>query len=203
MIFAFFLKGALVGFLTAVPIGPIGIICIRKTLTEGRLRGMIVGLGAATADLVYGYVAVFGLTFISDTIDSQRIWIRLIGGIVFLFLGFRTLRTQPPNPGVQITGAGMLKSYISIFFLTLTNPLTVFTYIGAFSALDLAEGLRSFSSSLLVAGVFTGSALWFLLLNSIVILFRKKLDLTGLRWVNRIAGILIFSAGIFAVATLI
>ncbi|MCF8241774.1 MAG: LysE family translocator [Melioribacteraceae bacterium] len=198
----FFLQGALIGFLTAVPIGPIGIICIRKTLTEGWIRGLIVGLGAATADLLYGFIAAFGVTFISDTVDDQRVWIRLIGGVILLILGFRTFRTKPADPKIQISG-GKLKSYISIFFLTLTNPLTIFAFIAVFTALGLAKGLTLFSSALLVAGVFTGSGLWFLLLSSTVVLFRKKLDFVGLRWVNRVAGIFIFCAGIIAMGSLI
>lgn len=80
----FILKGILIGFAMAIPLGPIGIICIRKTLTEGRLRGLIIGLGAATADLLYACIAAFGLTIISDTLNSQRIWIRLIGGALLL-----------------------------------------------------------------------------------------------------------------------
>lgn len=199
----FFLIGALIGFLMAVPIGPIGIICVRKTLTEGRLRGLIVGLGAATADLLYGGVAAFGLTFISDTVDDQRVWIRIIGGIIFLFLGFRMFRTQPADPEIQTNNGGKLKSYISIVFLTLTNPLTIFAFIAVFSALGLAKGLGLFSSSLLVAGVFTGSSLWFLLLSSTAVLFRKKLDFVGLKWVNRVAGIFIICAGVIAMGSLI
>lgn len=187
----------------AVPIGPIGIICVRKTLTEGRLRGLIVGLGAATADLLYGGVAAFGLTFISDTVDDQRVWIRIIGGIIFLFLGFRMFRTQPADPEIQTNNGGKLKSYISIVFLTLTNPLTIFAFIAVFSALGLAKGLGLFSSSLLVAGVFTGSSLWFLLLSSTAVLFRKKLDFVGLKWVNRVAGIFIICAGVIAMGSLI
>ncbi|MEJ2614444.1 MAG: LysE family transporter, partial [Ignavibacteriaceae bacterium] len=80
-----FLKGIFIGFALAVPIGPIGIMCIRKTLNEGRLRGLIVGLGAATADLLYGCIAAFGITFIANTLVSQRIWIRLVGGALLLY----------------------------------------------------------------------------------------------------------------------
>ena len=98
MEFTFFLKGIAIGFAMAVPVGPIGIMCIRKTLTEGRLRALIIGLGAATADLFYGCVAAFGLTFISDTLDSQRIWIRLVGGALLLFLGIKTFRAIPTDP---------------------------------------------------------------------------------------------------------
>jgi len=203
MEFTFFLKGIFIGFAMAVPVGPIGIMCIRKTLTEGRLRGLIIGLGAATADLFYGCVAAFGLTVISDTLDSQRIWIRLVGGALLLFLGIRTFRAQPTDPKFHIHSSGILRSYLTTVFLTLTNPLTIFAFIAVFAALGLGIGLRIFSASTLVAGVFIGSCLWFFLLSSGTILFRNKLDLVGLRWVNRIAGILIIISGVIAMVSLL
>ncbi|MHB1688694.1 MAG: LysE family translocator [Ignavibacteriaceae bacterium] len=198
-----FLKGLIIGFAMAVPIGPIGIMCIRKTLTEGRLRGMIIGLGAATADLLYGCIAAFGLTVISGVITTERIWIRLIGGTLLLFLGVRTFRAQPADPKFHIHSSGMLGSYLYTVFLTLTNPLTIFAFIAVFAALGLGNEVSIFSGSALVLGVFTGSFLWFLSLSSVVRLFRKKLDMVGLRWVNRIAGILIIISGIIAIVSLL
>ncbi len=199
----FFLKGILIGFAMAVPIGPIGIMCVRKTLTEGRLRGLIIGLGAATADLLYGCVAAFGLTYISNVITSERIWIRLLGGMLLLFLGVRTYRTRPADPKLHIHSSGLLGSYFYIVFLTLTNPLTIFAFIAVFAALGLANEVNIFSGLALVLGVFTGSSFWFLLLSSGVTLFRKKLDIIGLRWVNRIAGILIILSGVIAIVSII
>ena len=198
-----FLKGICIGFALAVPIGPIGIMCIRKTITEGRIRGLVIGLGAATADLIYGLIAAFGLTVISSALDSQRILIRLVGGILFLFLGLKAFRTRPVKTNYSIDKRGFLKIYFSTIFLTLTNPMTIFAYIAVFAALGLGRGLNYFSTSALVAGVFTGSFLWFLSLNSGVILFRKKLDLGGIRWVNKIAGILIIISGIVAITSLL
>ncbi|MCX6120726.1 MAG: LysE family transporter [Ignavibacteriales bacterium] len=198
-----FLKGIFIGFAMAVPIGPIGIMCIRKTLTEGRLHGLIIGLGAATADLLYGCVAAFGLTFISNTLVSQRIWIRLAGGILLLFMGVRTFRKQPADPKVHIKSRRWIGPYLYTVFLTLTNPLTIFAFIAVFAALGLVNELDYLSASALVAGVFIGSSLWFLLLSSGVTLFRKKLDVIGLQWVNRIAGILIITSGIIIIVTLL
>jgi len=199
----FFLKGILVGFAMAVPVGPIGIMCIRKTLTEGRLRGMIIGFGAATADLLYGSVAAFGLTIISDTLISQKFWIRLVGGALLLFLGIRTFRAKPTDPKRHINTSGMLRSYLTTLFLTLTNPLTIFAFIAVFAALGLGDGLSYFSASLLVVGVFIGSSLWFLILSSGSLFFRERLDLVGLSWVNKIAGILIIISGLIAIGSLL
>ena len=199
-----FLKGIMIGFAMAVPIGPIGIMCIRKTLTEGRLRGLVIGLGAATADMLYGCVAAFGLTIISNTLVSQKIWIRLVGGALLLFLGVRTFRALPADPKIPIkSSSGILRSYLTTVFLTLTNPMTVFAFIAIFAALGLGTGLSYLSAAALVVGVFIGSGLWFFLLSSGVTLFRKKLDLAGLQWVNKIAGILIIISGVYAIASLL
>ncbi len=195
-------EGIIIGFAMAVPIGPIGIICIRKTLTEGRMRGLIIGLGAATADMLYGSIAAFGLTIISDTLLSQRVWIRLAGGALLLFLGVRTFRARPKDPKIEIQSSGR-RSYFTTIFLTFTNPLTVFAFIAVFAALGLGNGLSFLSASVLVAGVFTGSFLWFLSLSSGATFFRKKLDLVGMRWVNKIAGILIIISGVIAIASLL
>jgi threonine/homoserine/homoserine lactone efflux protein len=187
----------IIGFAMAVPVGPLGVMCIRKTLTEGRTRGIIIGLGAATGDLLYGSIAAFGLTFISDTIDGQRVWLRLVGGIILLFLGVRTYRAHPVDPTADGKKRGLWRSYLTTILLTFTNPITIFSFIAVLAALGLGHGL-SFSSALtLVVGIFAGSLLWFVLLSSGVVLFRKNLDHDGMRWVNRIAGILILlSAGI-------
>lgn len=203
MALAIFLKGIFIGFVMAVPVGPIGIMCIRKTLIEGRLCGLIIGLGAATADFFYGCVAAFGLKFIEDALVSQRIWIRLIGGTFLLFIGVRTYRARTSNPKFRFKNSGMLGSYLYTILLTLTNPLTIFAFIAVFAALGLGNGLRYFSASALVVGVFIGSSLWFLLLSSGVTLFRKKLDLVGLQWVNKIAGVLIIFSGIGVMVSLI
>lgn len=199
----FFLKGIAIGFAMAVPVGPIGIMCIRKTLTEGRLRGLIIGLGAATADLFYGTVAAFGLTIISDILVDQRFWIRLVGGALLLFLGVRIFLAQPKDPKIKLNNNGILRSYLTTVFLTLTNPLTIFAFVAVFAALGLGDGLSFFSSSILVVGIFIGSALWFLLLSSGAIFLRKKLDLVGLKWVNKIAGILVIISGLIAVGSLL
>jgi threonine/homoserine/homoserine lactone efflux protein len=199
----FFIKGIIIGFAMALPIGPIGIMCVRKTLTEGRLRGMIIGLGAATADMFYGCVAAFGLTVISSTILSQRVWLQLVGGALLLYIGIKTFYSIPKDPKIPEHRDNMLGSYIYTVFLTLTNPLTIFSFIAVFAAFGLGEGLSFFSASTLVFGVFIGSSLWFLLLSTGVTYFRNKLNISGLLWVNRIAGILIIIPGIVAIIGLV
>ena len=198
-----FPKGILIGFAMAVPVGPIGIMCIHTTLTGGRLRGLMIGLGAATADLLYACVAAFGLTVVSNVIAAERTWIRLVGGSFLLFLGVRTFLAHPADPKAPVNSSGMLRSYLYTVFLTLTNPTTIFAFIAVFAALGLGDGLRTVSAWTLVLGVFMGSGLWFLSLSSGVIFFRKKLDTVGLRWVNRIAGVLIILSGVVAIVSVL
>src|ERR1039458_8977683 len=187
----FFLKGLIIGFGMAVPVGPVGILCIRKTLVGGHLRGLIIGLGAATADSLFGSIAAFGLSFVSDVIASQHFWLRLVGGGILLFLGIRTFRAKRKDPVVPYENKGMLGSYLSAFLLVLTNPVTIFAFIAVFAAFGLGHKLFIVSACILVLGVFTGSSLWFLILSYVATIFKKKLDSEGLRWVNRIAGVLI------------
>jgi threonine/homoserine/homoserine lactone efflux protein len=199
----FFIKGLIIGFAMAVPIGPIGIMCIRKTLAEGHTRGLIIGLGAATADSLYGIIAAFGLTFISDAIATQHFWLRLVGGALLLFLGIRTFRAKRKDPAIPSDNKGMLRSYATAFLLALTNPVTIFAFVAVFAAFGLGHRLSISSACILVIGVFTGSSLWFFTLGYVATLFRKKLDAGGLTWVNRISGVLIILSGIAALVSLI
>jgi threonine/homoserine/homoserine lactone efflux protein len=199
----FFLKGLIIGFAMAVPVGPIGIMCIRKTLAEGHSRGLIIGLGAATADSLYGSIAAFGLTFVSDVITKQQFWLSLAGGGLLLFLGIRTLRVKPKEPIIPFAGKGLLGSYVSAFLLALTNPVTLFAFVAVFAAFGLGHKLVVISAIILVSGVFIGTCLWFLLLGFVATLFKRRLNSGGLTWVSRISGILIILCGVAAFVSLI
>jgi len=199
----FFLKGLIIGFAMAVPVGPLGVMCVRKTLAEGHSRGLIIGLGAATADSLYGSIAAFGLKFVSNVIASQHLWLSLGGGVLLLFLGVRTFRVKRKDPIIPFDNKGFLGSYVSAFLLALTNPVTIFAFVAVFAAFGLGQAVVSVSAGFLILGVFTGSCLWFLTLSYVATIFRKKLDSGGLRWVNRIAGVLIILSGVAAFASLI
>jgi len=198
-----FLKGMIIGFAMAMPIGPAGIMCIRKTLAEGHSHGLMVGLGAATADSLYGSIAAFGFTFVSDVITSQQFWLRLVGGGLLLFLGIRTLRVKHKDPILPFDSKGLFGSYVSALFLAFTNPVTFFAFVAVFAAFGLGYRLDIISACILVLGVLLGSCLWFLTLGYVVTFFRKKLDSGGLRWINRISGVLIILSGVAAFVSLI
>ena len=192
----FILKGLIIGYAMAVPIGPIGVLCIRKTLTEGHAQALIIGLAAATADSLYASFAAFGLTFVSDVIASLHIWLGLGGGGLLLHVGIRTFRAKHKDAITPFEKKGLLGSYASTFLLALTNPVIIFALVAVFAAFGLGHKLNSGSASLLVAGLFSGSFLWFVTLGYVSTLFRKRLDADGLRWVNRISGVLIILSGI-------
>ncbi|MFC1961106.1 LysE/ArgO family amino acid transporter [Chloroflexota bacterium] len=209
-----FFSSVLIGLSIAAPVGPIGVLCIRRTLAEGRLYGLVSGLGAATADAIYGFVAAFGLTLITDVLLSRTALLQLVGGLFLAYLGGRTLfarpaeeaapstEVAPSTEGVTVTERrGIGGAYVSTFVLTLTNPMTILAFVGIFAGLG-ATAVGSYgAAALMVLGVFTGSALWWFLLSGGVSLFWGRLD-SGLSktqlllWVNRISGviILIFAA---------
>ncbi|MBM5805898.1 MAG: LysE family translocator, partial [Candidatus Verstraetearchaeota archaeon] len=136
---SFLLRGLLIGFAIAAPVGPIGILCIQRTLAKGRIYGFASGLGAATADAIYGAVAGFGLTFISDVLINQQLWLRLLGGAFLLYLGTRTILSKPSKETPQTANKGLAADYTSTFLLTLTNPMTILSFIAVFAGLGLGS----------------------------------------------------------------
>ncbi|WP_430507864.1 LysE family translocator [Rossellomorea marisflavi] len=200
----FLLKGLLIGFTVAAPVGPIGILCINRTLSKGRLTGFVSGLGAASADAIYGCIAAFGLTFITSFLISQKLWLQLIGGLFLCYLGIQTYRSRPAGHAASARGGGLLKSYTSVFFLTVTNPMTILFFIGIFSGIGLGKSSFDLMSALLmVTGVFLGSAAWWLSLSFGVSLFRKRFSDDSLAWINRLSGIIVFGFGVFALLQLL
>ncbi len=195
-----FASSLLIGFSIAAPVGPIGVLIVRRTLARGRLNGLVSGLGAATADGVYGLLAAFGLTALSAFLVEQSIWLRLCGGLFLLYLGVKTLLAVPAEEAASTDGgARLLPAYGSVFALTLTNPMTILAFLGIFSGLGAAETGGDYgAASVIVAGVFAGSALWWLTLSTVVGLLRGRLSPALMLWVNRLSGsvIVIFALNI-------
>jgi threonine/homoserine/homoserine lactone efflux protein len=198
---SFFLKGAVIGFSIAAPVGPIGLLCIRRSLAEGRLVGLFTGLGAATADTVYGGIAGFGLTAVSNVLVAYRVWLALVGGLFLCYLGIRTFISAPAKDGVSSRRPGFGSAYASTFLLTLTNPMTILSFVAIFAGLGLASGADYRGATMLVAGVFAGSAVWWLTLSSGTALLRTRLSGGRMRLVNHLSGAMILAFGIYAIAT--
>lgn len=199
MILGFFSKGLVIGFAIAAPVGPIGILVIRRTLQFGRLSGLFSGLGAALADMLYGMVAAFGLTFISQFLLAGKLWLQLIGGAFLIYLGIKTFFAPAQENSEKATHRSLLSDFGSTFVLTLTNPMTILSFLAIFAGLGItsAQGNYLYASSL-VLGVFLGSALWWLILSEGVTFFRKKIRKEVMLIINRLSGLLIFAFGLFA-----
>jgi len=194
-----FLRGLLIGFSIAAPVGPIGVLCIRRTLAEGRLAGFLSGMGAASADMVYGAVAAFGLTAIQNLLLSQSTWLSIVGGIFLLYLGIKTFFSKPAEQAAKSSRGGLFGAYLTTFFLTITNPITILSFIAIFAGLRLGETDGNYVSAILmVLGVFLGSAAWWLTLSTGVSFLRKKFPPALLAWINRLAGVIIFAFGLAA-----
>lgn len=196
----FFLKGTLLGFSIAAPVGPIGVLCIRRTLSAGLRNGLFTGLGAATADCLYGLVAGAGLTAISSALLDHQTAIRVIGGTFLIYLGANTLVAKPGHDDKAVEGGSLATAYGSALFLTLTNPATILSFVAIFAGLGIgATGSGYRGAAMLVGGVFFGSALWWLLLSAGVNLAREKMTPARLVWVNRFSGTVIlgFAAAAF------
>jgi len=201
----FLFKGVVVGFAIAAPVGPIGVLCARRALADGRSAGLVSGLGAATADAAYGCIAGFGLVAVSDTLISLQVWLRLIGGAYLCYLGintfFKTLSAVPSPTG----RTNFVRAYSSTFFLTLSNPMTILSFGAVFAGLGLAStgGGDLSAAAALVCGVFVGSAAWWLILSCVVAAFRKRLYDGAWRWINRLTGVIFTVFGVLAFVSVV
>ncbi|HEY7339989.1 MAG TPA: LysE family transporter [Ktedonobacterales bacterium] len=197
-------RGLLIGLAIAAPVGPIGVLCIRRSLAEGWLTGFLTGMGAATADGFYGGVAAFGLTAISGALVAEQGVIRIVGGLLLCYLGARTLLVKPAPEAASVRrGRGLLGAYATTVGLTLTNPATIISFAAVFAGLGLAGAVGSAVAApgLLTLGVFLGSACWWLLLSGGVSLLRARLTTGALRWVNRLSGVVLLGFGVVALVS--
>jgi threonine/homoserine/homoserine lactone efflux protein len=196
MLLALLLKGMLVGIVIAVPVGPVGVLCIRRTIFHGRLAGFLSGLGAATADAVFGVIAGFGLTVISDLLLDYQDWLRLVGAGFLLYIGVSALRADPlAGTQSQRDPDGLLADYLSTFVLTITNPITIIAFLAIFAGIGFTgQGATLGGAAVLVLGVWLGSLLWWAGLAFGAGMVRLSFRRDHLVWINRgSGGILVFS----------
>lgn len=204
MVFLAFLKGVAAGLLIAAPVGPVGVLCVHRTLAWGRVHGLLSGLGAAVADALFAVVAAYGLSFVSEFLLTHQKWLRLGGGILLLLLGIQHLLSKPPAPDVKEPRRSLLGDMASAFVLTVTNPITIISFLGVFAALGVTAQTMHNDANVLVAGVFTGSALWWLVLSGGVGFARKAVESLYLRRVHFVSGglLIIFGVGVLAALAL-
>jgi threonine/homoserine/homoserine lactone efflux protein len=201
-----FARGLIIGFSIAAPVGPIGLLCIRRTLAHGRAVGFVSGLGAATADAAYGAIAACGLTMLSTVLVRGQGPLRLVGGAFLCYLGVRTFLARPAASAAERVARGLVGAYVSTLGLTLTNPSTILSFVAIFAGLGLGTsatgGDPSYTTAaVMVAGVFLGSALWWLILATITGAVRTRLSTSAMRWVNRLSGAILTAFGVAALLT--
>jgi threonine/homoserine/homoserine lactone efflux protein len=198
----FFVKGVLIGFSIAAPVGPIGLLCIQRSIAYGRSSGLATGLGAATADGLYGGVAAFGLTAISSFLVGQEFWFRLVGGLFLVYLGARTFLSKSVEKVESAGPSGLLSDYASTVFLTITNPMTILSFVAVFAGLGLAStGGSHASAALMVGGVVLGSTLWWVGLSAGVSLVGRKFNRGSFGIVSKVSGGILIGFGILALAS--
>jgi threonine/homoserine/homoserine lactone efflux protein len=193
-------RGLVLGFTIAAAVGPISLLCIRRTLAEGRVVGLASGLGVATADATYGAIAAFGLTAITDLLVDWRRALGIVGGLFLLWLVWRTFRAEPGEPATTPRRGGSLGAYLSTLGLTLTNPMTILSFGALFVGLGIDGGDAAGAASLTI-GVFLGSAAWWVVLVTAVGALRSRLTRIWLRRINVASGLLIGTFAVFALAT--
>jgi threonine/homoserine/homoserine lactone efflux protein len=205
MLLALFLKGIVVGIVIAVPVGPVGVICVRRTIFEGKLAGFVSGLGAATADASFGVIAGFGLTVVSDWLIDYQNWLRAAGGCYLLYIGGRAFAAEPPSElGSEHDPESLLRDFVSTFVLAVTNPITVLAFLGIFTAIGFGGTQATYgSASILVLGVWSGSLLWWLILSFGVGRVRHSIEPRHLGWISRGSGAILFSSGVVLLITLV
>ena len=197
-----FLKGLAFGFLLAATVGPLWILCFRRTLAHGRLFGFVSGMGVATADTIYGFVAAFGLTVVSNFLIAQKFWLGAIGGLFLCWLGVKTLMSQPLERAAVAPASSLTLAYTSTLGLTLTNPATILAFVAIFAGLGIATSGSYAQAALVVLGVTLGSAVWWTLLALGAGWLRERSTPKLLRTINIVAGVSILTFGVVQLVAL-
>lgn len=191
-----FLKGLLAGLAVAAPVGPIGTLCIQRTLSKGKEYGLFSFLGAATADALYGFAVVTVLFYIKSFIDLHLTLLELLGALFLFILGVRTFYSHPHPKGHPVNGIGLLRAATSSFFLAIISPSTLIWMIFVLSSLRVGQADGDISQiTFLSSGIFLGSASWWLVLVGSMTLLGVKRDRNVLLWINRIGGVMLLGFG--------
>lgn len=199
-------EGVVVGFAASIPLGPIGIVCIQRTLNGNRNTGFISGLGAATADTIFAMLAVFALSYVQSFIEDKMYWFQAIAGILLMLLGFSIFLKKVRRPQKTNTqgNTSHLSNYLSVMLLTLTNPVYIGTFLLLFSALGIDGSENSFMLNLLlILGVLIGTSSWWFLLTWTINKLRKKFTIRSLWLINKISGGVIIFLGVLAIISML
>lgn len=198
-----FVQGAVLGFSIAAPVGPIGVLCIRRSIAEGALVGFVCGLGAATADAIYGAIGAAGLTIVSDLVVRLQSGFSLLGGLFLCYLGLKTWRSRPADRAARNDAASLSGAFATTLLLTLTNPMTILSFAALFAGFGLGRDGQSWPAAVqLVTGVFLGSAAWWLILSVGSRRLGARLGAREMIWLNRLSGGVILGFGFWNLSKL-
>jgi threonine/homoserine/homoserine lactone efflux protein len=199
-----FFKGFVIGMIVAVPVGPIGLLCVNRTLSKGPVYGLFSGFGVATADAVSGGIVVLGLTLVSSFLIAEQLWLRLVGGIFLCYLGYKIFATEPTPPqSVPDKERNLLGAYASTFLLTFSNPLTLLSFVAIYAGWGVEDlSAHYLLAAMLTLGIFCGSASWWVVLSGGMPVVRVMFTHEGLRWVHRISGAIIAGFGFIILLSL-
>lgn len=198
-----FIKGLAFGFILAATVGPMWVLCFRRTVAAGALTGFVSGMGIAVADGLYGAVAAFGLTAVSGFLLEQRFWIGLAGAAFLLYLGIKSLLAKPKELGTEKPETtGLAAAFLSTLGLTLTNPPTILAFAAIFAGLGLAAGTDYGAAAWIVLGVFLGSAAWWIILAAAAGRLRGRIGPAFVRTINVVSGFFILGFALWQIAEL-
>ncbi len=202
--------GVAAGLLASIPLGPIGILCIQRTISSSRTTGFISGLGAATADTCFAALAVFALGWITGFITEYQLWVEAFGGLLVVAFGLSLYFKKVQKPAIVKDGSFKVKKskhvadYFSVLFLTLPNPAYFFVFTAIFAAMGIGvESIDSVNKLLIILGVILGASLWWFFLTWIVSRFRKKITMRTMVKINKISGAAIAALGAYAVLAVV
>lgn len=200
-----FAKGLVFGFLLAATVGPMWVLCFRRTLQFGAAAGLASGMGVAVADGLYGAVAAFGLTAISGFLLKQGYWLGLVGGVFLIYLGLKSLLARPQV--IQLNAdeihGNLFRDFLSTLGLTLANPPTILAFAAIFAGLGLASNTDYAAASLIVLAVFIGSASWWITLALGAHWLRGRIGPGLVRTLNVVSGITILGFAAWQLATVL
>jgi threonine/homoserine/homoserine lactone efflux protein len=203
-IISYILKGILIGLSVSIPLGPIGILVIQKTLSSGKVRGFITGMGAAFADIVYAIIASLGISIVIDIITKHHIYFQIIGGLFLIYLSAKVFFSNPIKQLRATKGSSnLMGDFLSTFALTISNPMAFFLFLGVFAGIGfLNNDFKPWQSIYIIFGVLIGTSLWWYALSLFISLFRSKIRIRRLNWINKISGIVILAFGIAALVSI-
>jgi threonine/homoserine/homoserine lactone efflux protein len=196
-------KGLALGFVLAMSVGPIALLCISSTLRRGPRLGLAVGLGAATADGIYGFAAALGLSLLVSLMSAYELVLKIMGGLFLIYLGWKIMSSTFTTKRAEVDAKELFKTYCLVVGLTLINPMTIATYMGAFAGMGLGDTGGDLSLSIFLGlGALTGSALWHSVLVSASTLMKTRIKDHHLKWLNKCSGALLCLFGLASFASI-